>query len=559
MEKNIRKDNIIKRWYKLTEPHKGYFIGQIFFYCMYTVFLTVITIFAARTINCMYQQNWAGAFFNLAMELLTIIMRNIGMHLQYVFYVKQIKHMRLNVAGKIYNKILTCKNSALKEMTKEKVANIALNNMSNLSEFPDSIASFIAYMIQVAFTLITVFVSNYWAGIIVTLLGVVNFVAYYKFNKKLGFHMLERHETKDDMYKSYNKVIEGKAIINEFHGKKKYKKEILKTVEDFSDAYARYYMTYSWKNNIYWASWNVVVYAIAALMLYFVSSGTLDITIYLIIVPYLSTCTDKLCTLFDKTSNLENMRVDVDRVNLILELNDKEMIDYGKINAQCEGYNLGFVDVSCAKKSEDDAELKNADISFKMHGINVIKGASGSGKRVVFDLLRRYKKPDSGVVLLDNLNLYDYNEKTFKNHIDYCASHPSFISGTIKENLKLVSKNMKEIEDACEKVGILKEINKLKNGFNTHISDVRHSGMRFLIGLVRAILSDCKILMIYEIPQDTDDRFRQYIVKLLKKYNLNKTVILFTHSDDYDEIGDLVYEVKKGDVRLLNISKANTK
>ena len=363
--------------------------------------------------------------------------------------------------------------------------------------------------------------------------------------------MLERHEKLDEMYKSYSKVIEGKSVINELHGRNKYKKELLQDVSDYSDARTRYYDTYSWKNNIYWASWQIVVYMIAALMLFFVSNGTLDMTIYLIIVPYLGTCTDKLCTLFDKTSNLENMRVDVDRVNLILELSDKAMIHYGKINNDCEGYNLGFVDINYERKDKSDCDLKNADISFKMQGINVIKGVSGSGKRIVFDLLRRHKKPDSGLVLLDNLNLYDYNEKTFKNHINYCASHPEFINGTIKENLMLVCKKMKKIEEVGQEVGILQHIKKLPQGFDTDISDVKSSGLLFLIGLVRAILSDCKILMVYEIPQDTDEKFRQNIVKFLKKHEIGKTIILFTHSDDYDELGNLVYEVKKGQVRLV--------
>lgn len=551
MEKIKKKDNIIKRWYKLTNPHKGYFCGQILFYVGYTIFLTIITIFAAKTISCMYAKDWGGAFLFLMLELSTIILRNVSMHFQYYYYGKQIKHIRMGVANKVYKKILTCKNSELKGITKEKVTNIALNNMSNLSEFPDAIASFVAYSVQVLVTLVTVFMANKLAGIIVLLLGVVNFFAYYSYNKRLGSLMQERYEKKDEIYKSYCKVIDGKNIITELNANKKYNKELLNGVEEFSDSYAHYYNVYSWKNNMYWATWNVVVYAIAALMMWFVSKGSLDITIYLIIVPYLSTCTDKLCTLFDKTSNLENMRVDVDRVNLILELNDKELIRYGKINKENEGYNLGLIDVSCEAKTKDDSFVRNADISFKMNDINVIKGERGSGKRVIFDLLRRYKKPDNGIVLLDNLNLYYYNPKTFKNHIDYCASHPSFINGSIRENLIIVDKKMKNIEAVCEKAGILNTIKKLPNGFDTQISEIKSSGLLFMIGLVRAVLSKCKILMVYEIPQDADERLKKNIIQLITKFDTSKTIILFSHSDAYDEYAGLVYEVKKGVVKLI--------
>ena len=160
-------------------------------------------------------------------------------------------------------------------------------------------------------------------------------------------------------------------------------------------------------------------------MLYFVSQGTLAIEVYLVIIPYLSSGTTKLTELFDKSSFLENMRVDVDRVNLILGLSDKELIQYGEINAETIGYNLGLISVNyenADKSSENYGVLKDVDISFKMNAINLIKGSKGSGKRLIFNLLRRYIKPQSGTVLLDNLDLYSYNEATFKSHIYYCSS-----------------------------------------------------------------------------------------------------------------------------------------
>ena len=140
--------------------------------------------------------------------------------------------------------------------------------------------------------------------------------------------------------------------------------------------------------------------------------------------------------------------------------------------------------------------------------------------------------------------------KTFKNHIDYCSSHPLFIKGTIKENLTLVEKSMKKIQEACKKVGVLSMINKLPKKFDTKIEEIGSSGMLFLIGLARAILSKCNILMIYEIPQDTDDEFRQNIVELLTKQGVDKTVIIFTHTNEYDDIANSVFKVENQTVKI---------
>ncbi len=548
-----KKDNIIKRWYRLAEPNKMYWFIQIVFYIIYAVFLSIITIFAAKTIDYMYDRNWVWAFAFLGFELGNIIVRNLAYHIQYIFYAKQYGYIREKVTQKIYNKLLSCESVGLKDLSREKILNIAINNMSYLSEFPDAVAGFIAYSFQVIMTLVIVFVANPIAGLIVTLLGIVNFFVYYTANKKLGRFMLERFDTKDDIFKTLNKVINGRDAINELSGKEKYAGEVLDKTKNFSKAYLKYYKTYSFKNNLWYAIWNIVVYAITAFLLFLVSKNSLDMSIYLIIVPYLTTCTDKLNSLFDKTNSLENMRVDVDRVNMILDMSDRELVRYGEFNNEVEGYNLGLIDVDYENVEEGEVALKNADISFKMRGVNVIKGERGSGKRLIFNLLRRRIKPTSGKILLDNLDLYEYNQKTFPTHISYCSSHPSFVPGTIKENLLLMEKDFTKIKSMCERIGVHKFIVELPNEYDTYIEDIHSSEVLFLLGLVRACLSKCKVLMVYEIPQDAEEEFRQYVVKFLTSEYIDKTVILFTHSNDYDNIANICYKVEKGRVKPVKL------
>ncbi|MBO4569674.1 MAG: ABC transporter ATP-binding protein [Clostridia bacterium] len=551
-KEKIKKDNIFVRWAKLATPHKGYMTGQILFYCGYTAFLSIITIFAAQTINYMYAGNWTMAFIFLGLELFTIVARNVLIHFEVLFSGKQVMYIRNRVSNKIYNKILSCKNRELNDLSKEKIINIALNNQQHISEFPDKIANVIGYTFQVVLTLAIVFSANWIAGILVTILGIINFFAYYRFNKRLGNLLRSRYEKKDDMFKSYSKIIDGKAIINELNGSKKYEGEILNNVDSFSNYYATYYTVNSYKANLHFAFWNVIVYAISALMLYFVSDGQMDIAVYLVIVPYLKTCTEKLNALFDKTNDIENMRVDVDRINVILNLSNQELIEYGNLNLeQNEEYNLGLLDVCEYKKAGQPFDMKNINMNFRIGEINVVKGEKGSGKRVIFDMLRRYNRPDSGRVILDNLDLYDYNEKTFKTHITYCAAHPKFIDGTIKENLNIVQEDMQVIETMCEKLGIKEEIESLANGFNTKISDIDSSSILFMLGLVRALLTNCKILMVYEIPNDVPARFRANVNNFFKDVETDKTIILFTHTDTYDSIAQTVYKVEDGKVEKI--------
>lgn len=554
-----KKENILKTWYKLTEPNKFYWAMQIILYVVYTVFLTIITIFAAKTINCLYEQNWEGAFFYLFLELLTIVIRSVAYHFQYIYFGKQHIHIRKVIAKKIFNKILKCDFSKENNISKEKVANISFNNSGDSATFADAVAATISYSIQVIITLIVIYLSNIWAGLIVTALGVFNFFCYRFYNKKLGNIMDERFSYKDDVFKSYSKIIDGSNVINEYRTSKKYEQELVENVKKHAKSYTKYYLVSSQKTNLHFVVWNFIVYITAALLIYFVSQGNLELEVYLIIVPYLSSGTQKLTDLFDRAKYLENMKVDVNRINLVLNMNEKEIIQYGKIISDTPGYNLGLIEVSYENKTKASkfyGKISNIDISFMMNKINLIKGERGSGKRQIFNLLRRYIKPDKGVILLDNLNLSDYDEKTFKTHINYCSSHPTFIDGTIKENLMIVNKDFAKIEQVCKDLRIYETIIELTNGFDTNISEINQSGTRFLIGLARAVLSNCKILMIYEIPEDAPDKFRNNIKCLLKNYSFNKTVILFTHSDKYDALADITYEISKGKIKRFYLGQA---
>lgn len=284
------------------------------------------------------------------------------------------------------------------------------------------------------------------------------------------------------------------------------------------------------------------------MFIFMVSKGAMELVLYIVVVPYLTSCTDKLNTLYTKFDGVENMRVDVDRINMILSLNDKQMIQYGNVNTAAQGYNLGFINVGY---KGEYAELKDINIAFKMHGVNIIKGARNCGKRYIFDMLRRNIVPDSGKILLDNLNLYDYSEKTFKNHINYCSAHPIFINGTVKENLLVTKKDFKFITNLVSELGLEEKIAALPKSYDTNIAEILDGETRFWIGLIRAALSNCRVLMIYEYPEDVTPDFHTTLQKIIATSEPEKrTLIFFTHKNDYDNLANTLYEIKNGKVSL---------
>ncbi len=99
--------------------------------------------------------------------------------------------------------------------------------MGDASAFPDYVASILQYSVQVAIAIVTIYISNIYAGLIVTALGIVNFFVYNKLNKRLGSILNKRYEKKDLSFKEYSRILSGKSVISELDAKEEYRKKLL--------------------------------------------------------------------------------------------------------------------------------------------------------------------------------------------------------------------------------------------------------------------------------------------------------------------------------------------
>ena len=104
-EKKIRQERLFKKWYRICEPNKTYWFLQIFTYILYATLYALMAIFAAKTINCLVEKDWKGAFIWLAVEFLDILLRNVVYHIEYIYYSKQFGTIQKNITTKIYHKL----------------------------------------------------------------------------------------------------------------------------------------------------------------------------------------------------------------------------------------------------------------------------------------------------------------------------------------------------------------------------------------------------------------------------------------------------------------------
>lgn len=194
------------------------------------------------------------------------------------------------------------------------------------------------------------------------------------------------------------------------------------------------------------------------------------------------------------------------------------------------------------------AVLKNVSIEFEIGKIYAILGPSGCGKTTLLSLLGGLDSPSAGQVLFEGedierkgLALHRKNNVAFifqsYNLIDYM---------TPAENVALTSK--------LPPLPILKRVGLTEEESKRNILKLS-GGQQQRVAIARALASDASIILADEPTGNLDEDTATEITAILKEcaHQMNKCVIIVTHSNDLAKQADVVLRLKKGEIDRTNL------
>ncbi len=543
----------IKNIYALTRPNKLYFFLHALFNALLYACKVIEPIFAAKVVTNLTVGNYKGAYLFLTLEITQVIVRNIFAHMSQIFYRKSYDVQYMNVQNRYIDKIANASSSNFSNTPKEMLMNIVASNLYNVCNFSDIMITKLNKLVQAIVTIVIVLSTNVWIGLAIFGLSVINCFILVRLNKKLAANKKELMESKDVLNNQLSNIIDNKEVIREREDVKKLKNKYMKQCKTYCEYEGRDTMLLSYKNNMFFIFYKVAIFAITCLLIYLLSSGTMTLTLYLIVTPYLLSCTELLNEIINLTYDLEQTTVCVNRINTVLNFTEDEMIKFGKIKTNLGDKNLSIIDVKYNNNDQDNqyyGNLYNVDISFKSNSINVVRGAKNSGKRIIYYLLARKIKPTSGVIMLDNIDIYDYDQNEYRNHVFYTHTKPIFLEGSILNNLKFACKDRTKIERVCKQLGIYDYIMSLPKGFNTDINKSHiPNNYLYMINFARTVLKNSNIMLIYDVPSSLTSDQRLTIRNTLRELKEDHTIIYFTALDNMDEYADVIYTIEYGKVK----------
>lgn len=180
--------------------------------------------------------------------------------------------------------------------------------------------------------------------------------------------------------------------------------------------------------------------------------------------------------------------------------------------------------------------LKGIDFAFEQGKVNMIIGASGSGKSVMLKCIVGLMRPDQGKVLYDGMDFHQANHKdirALRTNMGMLFQYSAlFDSMTVEENvgfpLKLFTKNdkrtiKKRVELCLERVNMAGT----NNAFPAELS----GGMMKRVGIARAIALNPKYLFVDEPNSGLDPLTAAVIDKLIQEitYDFNTCTVVVSH------------------------------
>ncbi len=218
------------------------------------------------------------------------------------------------------------------------------------------------------------------------------------------------------------------------------------------------------------------------------------------------------------------------------------------INCDLISYNVNSF---AYKDSSGEKVLKNIKFDVKKGDKVAIIGSTGSGKSTLINLLPRFFDVDDGEILIDNVNIKEYDLFALRDSIGMVLQENRLFSGTIKSNILWGNGNasMNDIIKACKVAQIDDFIQGLDDKYD---SKVEQRGTNFSGGqkqrlcIARALLKKPKILVLDDSVSALDATTEANLTNALKKNFADTTTFIITQRISSCKSADYVIVMDNG-------------
>jgi ATP-binding cassette subfamily B protein/subfamily B ATP-binding cassette protein MsbA len=283
-----------------------------------------------------------------------------------------------------------------------------------------------------------------------------------------------------------------------------------------------------------------------------VMTGQLTVGEIIIFTAYLASLYGPLNAICQTWGLIQGAKVGVERVFEILEV-EKDLKEgtqaFPRSGTRGE---VVWENVSFHYTTEQPV-LQNINLSVKPGEKIAFVGPTGVGKSTLVSLIPRFYDPRAGRVLIDGIDLRDYQLKSLRSQISMVLQPPLVFPISVRENIAYgkPEARIEEVISAAKLARIHESIERLPDKYDTIVGEqgaTLSEGERQRITIARAILRNSPILILDEPTSSVDAETEALIMEGLEQLTSRRTTFIIAHRLSTVRKADRIIVLGEGEV-----------
>jgi len=197
--------------------------------------------------------------------------------------------------------------------------------------------------------------------------------------------------------------------------------------------------------------------------------------------------------------------------------------------------------------------LKNISFTARPGETIAIVGETGSGKTTLTRLINRIFDADSGRVLVDGVDVRDWNLESLRSQISTIEQDVFLFSRSLAENIAFgcADATREAIERAAREAQAHDFITAFKDGYDTEVGErgvTLSGGQRQRIAIARAFLTNPRILILDDSTSAIDSATEDQIQRAMRRISRQRTTFIITHRLSQIRWADRILVLRRGEL-----------
>ena len=347
--------------------------------------------------------------------------------------------------------------------------------------------------------------------------------------------------------------LEGARVIRAFSKEENEKKRFFDASDDFTVASINVSKISALLNPLTSIIMNFAIVAILWYGGYRVNIGALTQGQIIAFVNYMTQISLTLVVFANLVVIFTKAFASGERVQEILEIHSSITDKNTKISPVSNAPKVEFKNVSFSYKGSNKNSLSNANIKVNTGETIGIIGGTGSGKSTLINLIPRFYDVTEGEVLIDGVNVKDYNLNSLRDKIGIVPQKTALFSGSLRENMTLGNKNAsdEEIKKAFDIAQASESVSSLSEGLDTVILQGGKNlsgGQKQRLTIARALVKNPEILILDDSASALDFATDAKLRKAIKEETKNMTVFIISQRATSIKNADKIIVLDNGNI-----------